>query len=376
MKEIAIIGGGIGGLTLAICLKNKGYRCHIYEKNAEFREVGAAISVFPNALRVYQHLGLLDEIVRAGGQVDDVYLKTETGRILSKTKPRYELPTLCMHRTDLHAILLKHAGAMLHPNHQVETMSTPDNGPVEIVFANGTRKMADAVVGADGLHSVVRRHILNDGPPVFRGYSIWRGVCQASIDIGYGSETYGVGKRVGIVPIKAGWFGWWATLNEPFMQTDEPAGSRQKLLAHFGTWHDPIPELIQRTEHLIKNSLTDRVPVRGWSAGMAVLLGDAAHPTTPNLGQGGCMAIEGAYLLAACINKYGLSPAAFARYETLHFPRASRIVNASLKLGEIGQSESRVLGAVRNALFSAMPARLNMKLIDRYFGYDVTSVEI
>ena len=131
-------------------------------------------------------------------------------------------------------------------------------------------------------------------------------------------------------PVKAGQFGWWATLNESFMQTDEPEGTRQKLLAHFGDWHYPIPELIQHTELILKNSLTDRVPVRGWYKGKVVVLGDAAHPSTPNLGQGGCMAIEGAYILARCIDTYGLTPQAFARYEDLHFPRASRIVKDSL----------------------------------------------
>lgn len=376
MNEIAIIGGGIGGLTLAICLKNKGYTCHIYEKNTEFREVGAAISVFPNALKVYQELGLLDDLLRAGGVVEDVFLKTQSGRILSQTKPRYDLPTLCMHRTDLHTLLLKNAGAVLHPNHKVETIETLHTGQVGIGFTNGTCKTVDAVVGADGLHSFVRQHIIGDGDPVFRGYSIWRGVCQINLHAGYCSESYGIGKRVGIVPIKDGTFGWWATLNEPFMQTDEPEGTRQKLLAHFGDWHAPIPELIQRTERIIKNSLTDRVLVGGWSKGNIVLLGDAAHPTTPNLGQGGCMAIEGAYILAKCIDRYGLSAAAFSRYERLHFPRAKTIVDASLKLGAIGQSENRLMNGLRNTLFALMPPALTMKLIDQYFAYDVTKLAV
>lgn len=376
MKKIAIIGGGISGLTLAICLKKSGYRCHIFEKNAEFREVGAAISVFPNALKVYQELGLLDDILRAGGVVEEVFLKTQTGKILSQTKLQYDLPTLCMHRADLHALLLKNADAMLYPNHQLASVETLDTGQVDVVFANGVRKTVDAVVGADGLHSKVRKHIINDGNPVFRGYSIWRGVCRVDLVAGYGSETYGNGKRVGIVPIKDGQFGWWATLNEPFMQIDEPEGTKQKLLAHFGDWHYPIPELIQRTEHILKNSLTDRIPVRGWSKGMVVLLGDAAHPTTPNLGQGGCMAIEGAYILAKCIDTYGLTPLAFARYEALHFLRAKAIVEASLRLGQIGQVENRVVSSLRNALFSVIPSKINMRLVDAYFSYDVTKLAI
>ena len=376
MKDIAIIGGGISGLTLAICLKQSGYKCHIFEKNGEFREVGAAISVFPNALKVYQKLGLLADILRAGGVVEEVFLKTQTGTILSQTKPRYDLPTLCMHRTDLHALLLKNADAVLYPSHALETVEMLDTGQVDVVFTNGVRKTVDAVAGADGLHSRVRKQIINDGNPVFRGYSIWRGVCRIDLATGYGSETYGTGKRVGIVPIKDGQFGWWATLNEPFMQTDEPEGTKQKLLAHFGNWHYPIPELIQRTEHILKNSLTDRVPVRGWSNGMVVLLGDAAHPTTPNLGQGGCVAIEGAYILARCIEVYGLTPGAFARYEALHFPRAKAIVEASLRLGQIGQVESRVVSALRNALFSVIPSSVNLRMIDAYFSYDVTKLAI
>jgi len=376
MKEIAIIGGGIGGLTLAICLKNSGYQCHIYEKNTEFREVGAAISVFPNALKVFQAVGLLDNILRVSGVVENVFLKTQSGRILSKSSPHYDLPTICLHRTDLHTVLLENVKAELHTHHQVASVETLDTGKVNLVFTNGTHKTVDAVVGADGLHSVIRQQIINDGSPVFRGYSIWRGVCEMDLDAGYGSETYGNGKRVGIVPIKDGQFGWWATLNEPFMQSDEPEGSRQRLLTHFSDWHYPIPELIRNTKHILKNSLTDRVPVRGWSKGMAVLLGDAAHPTTPNLGQGGCMAIEGAYILAKCIDTYGLTPAAFARYEKLHFPRAERIVKASLQLGEIGQLENRAICALRNLLISIVPARLNMKLIDSYFAYDVTKLVV
>ncbi len=376
MKEIAIIGGGISGLTLSICLKQSGYTCHIYEKNAEFREVGAAISVFPNALTVYQEVGILDDILRAAGEVQDVFLKTPSGKILSQSRPRYALPTLCMHRPDLHAILLRHTDALLYTNHSLQTFTTLANGQVEVMFTNGVRKTVDAVVGADGLNSVVREHLINDGKPVFRGYSIWRGVCKLDLAAGYGSETYGSGQRVGIVPIKEGVFGWWATLNEPFMQTDEPEGTKQKLLAHFGNWHYPIPELIEQTEHFIKNSLSDRIPVRGWSKGNVVLLGDAAHPTTPNLGQGGCMAIEGAYILARCIQQYGLNQSAFSRYETLHFPRAKTIVEASLTIGKVGQSKNWLVCAVRDALFRLLPPKLTMRMMDTYFSYDVRKLII
>jgi 2-polyprenyl-6-methoxyphenol hydroxylase-like FAD-dependent oxidoreductase len=222
----------------------------------------------------------------------------------------------------------------------------------------------------------VRKHIINDGAPVFRGYNIWRGVVKTQFDTGYGSETYGRGKRFGIVPIKDGVYGWWATCNEAFMQDDQPEGSKSKLNRLFGDWHYPVPDLIQQTETILKNSLIDREPVRGWSKGNATLLGDAAHPTTPNLGQGGCMAIEGAYLLAKAIRKYGLGPEAFARYENLHYPRAASINRESLNLGKMGQLENPVLIALRNTAFKMTPSFVAMKMIDKYFSYRVTKVEV
>lgn len=160
------------------------------------------------------------------------------------------------------------------------------------------------------------------------------------------------------------------------MQSDEPEGSKNKLLRLFGDWHDPIPELMANTEHIIKNALADREHVRGWSKGQATLLGDAAHPTTPNLGQGGCMAMEGAYTLAKAIERYGLGPQAFQRYEDLHFPRAKRIVLESRRLGVIGQLSQPLLIALRNLAFRCTPSSLAMKLMSKYFEYRVTKLEV
>jgi 2-polyprenyl-6-methoxyphenol hydroxylase-like FAD-dependent oxidoreductase len=126
----------------------------------------------------------------------------------------------------------------------------------------------------------------------------------------------------------------------------------------------------------LKNSLIDRKPWKGWTIGNVTLLGDAAHPTTPNLGQGGCMAIEGAYILAKSINKYGLTKKTFERYEELQYPRSEKIVKESLKLGKMGQLENPILIYLRNLAFKMMPSNVAMKLIDKYFSYRVTRLEI
>ncbi len=375
-KKIAIIGGGIAGLTFARCLGTEDYDLHLFEKKEDFGEIGAAISMFPNALCVMDHLGLLEEILTSSGRFQTVYIKTRKGAILSKTSPKSDYPVICIHRADLHQILLNHIDAKLYRDYSLKTLSHKDNEQIELEFENGESMLFDAVVGADGVHSVVRQHILNDGKPIFRGYNIWRGVVKTNFDVGYGSETFGKGQRAGIVPIKDGVYGWWATCNEDYMQDDSPEGTKEKLIRLFGEWHAPIPELIQETTHILKNSTVDRIPKRGWTSGYATLLGDAAHPTTPNLGQGGCMAVEGAYILAKSIHKYGLAPKAFDRYEALHFPRSKTIVNESLKLGKMGQLTNPVLIGFRNFAFKAMPSSLAMKMVDKYFSYRVTNLDI
>lgn len=376
MKKIAIIGGGIAGLTFARCLTMKEYEVHIFEKKEQFGEIGAAISVFPNALCVLDNLGLLDSILEKSGQFKTVYLKTDKGTVLSKSEPTSDYPVICMHRADLHSTLLENIQAKLFKNYALQNISHLENGQVSLLFQNGETHVFDAVIGADGVHSLVRKHIINDGEPIFRGYNIWRGVVKTNFDIGYASETYGKGKRVGIVPIKDGFYGWWATCNEAFMQDDQPETTKEKLNRLFGDWHYPIADLINNTDHILKNSLFDRKPQKGWSKGNVTLLGDAAHPTTPNLGQGGCMAIEGAYILARSIEKYGLSQKAFDRYEELQYPRSENIINESLKLGKMGQLSNPILITLRNFAFKIMPSSVAMKMIDKYFSYRVTNLKI
>jgi 2-polyprenyl-6-methoxyphenol hydroxylase-like FAD-dependent oxidoreductase len=375
-KQIAIIGGGIAGLTFARCLTTSEYDIHIFEKKEHFGEIGAAISMFPNALCVLDELGLLDKILESSGQFKTVYLKTQKGTILTKSEPKSDYPVICIHRADLHGILLQNIDARLYNNHALKNISHLASGQIILDFENGESRAFDAVVGSDGIHSVVRKHIINDGEPIFRGYNIWRGVVKTNFDIGYGSETYGRGQRVGIVPIKDGVYGWWATCNENYMQDDRPEGTKEKLNRLFGDWHYPIPDLINNTEHILKNSLADRKPHKGWTKGNATLLGDAAHPTTPNLGQGGCMAIEGAFILAKSIHKYGLTKKSFDRYEELQYPRSEDIVNESLKLGKMGQLTNPVLVSLRNFAFKIMPSSVAMKMIDKYFSYRVTKLEI
>lgn len=377
MQTISIVGGGIGGLTAAIALNRKGFRCDVYERSALFSEVGAAISVWPNALRVFQQLGFLNQVLAKAGVIKDAFIKTKAGKTLSHTQPNYELPAVCMHRADLLAVLLKQLPPEhLHTGHELARFEPPTAGPVRLKFTNGEERVSELLIGADGIHSTIRQRILGDGAPLFRGYNIWRGIAKLDLTQGYASESWGQGKRVGIVPIRDGVFGWWATANEGLGESDEPEGTLAKLNRLFRDWHAPIPQLFDHSGRIIKTSLLDRMPVGGWHQGKAVLLGDAAHPTTPNLGQGACMAIEGAYLLAECLSTYGLSEMALSRYEASHFARTQDVTQTSLRLGQMGQWQHPLATRLRDLAVSLQPRQASARMMDNYFNYDVTQTRI
>lgn len=376
--HISIIGGGIGGLTTALCLSHQGFHNYtIYERAAEFKEIGAAISLWPNALHVYKEIGIYESLQEKWGEIGSAFLKTDKGKVISKTSPDYGLPLVCIHRAHLHSTLLEGISKeKLVPKHRLLNVEL-GAARSTLHFENGTRIETDLVIGADGINSALRQQLKNDGKPVFRGYNIWRGIATlADTPVGYSSETWGKGSRVGIVPISAEKFGWWATLNEEEGQGDEPQGTLAKLKQHFGNWHDPIPQLFENSPEIIKNKIGDRPSSPGWHRQNAVLLGDAAHPTTPNLGQGACMAIEGAYLLAKCLAHFPDHQSAFARYEALHYKRSSDVTKQSLQNGKMGQLENGLAIKARNTMLKSMPEKLVMRMIDKFFSYNVTTIDI
>ncbi len=376
--KIAIIGGGIGGLTTAICLEYFGFKNYtVYEQAKEFKEIGAAISLWPNALKVYKKIGIYNQLTTNWGEINSAFIKTNKGLVLTKTTPKYDLPLVCIHRAHLHNTLLDNISKeKLRSNHKLIQINVAEK-KTKLKFENGTNIDADLIIGADGINSIIRNFILKDGKPIYRGYNIWRGVAKLKdIPTGYSSETWGKGKRVGIVPIKDNTFGWWATLNEDENAIDEPENTLNKLTTIFGEWHQPIPQLFKNSTEIIKSKIGDRPPTRGWHQEKIVLVGDAAHPTTPNLGQGACMSIEGAFLLSKCISNFNDCKTAFGKYENYHFKRSSDVVKQSLQNGKLGQLNNNIAIKARNTMIKSLPEKLALKMLDKFFDYDVTSIEI
>ncbi|HEY0155008.1 MAG TPA: FAD-dependent monooxygenase, partial [Longimicrobium sp.] len=187
------------------------------------------------------------------------------------------------------------------------------------------------------------------------------------------TESLGAGLRFGVVPIGEGRVAWWATANEQEGTDDGGEGAKPKLLRLFRGWHAPIPQLLEATpaEAILKNDSYDRPPVRGWSRGRVTLLGDAAHPTTPNMGQGGCMAIEDAAVLADALVRNPDIPDALRDFERRRFRRVAGIVRQSLQYGQVAQWERPAAVRLREAIFRLTPDAVTALAMRRTFAFDV-----
>jgi 2-polyprenyl-6-methoxyphenol hydroxylase-like FAD-dependent oxidoreductase len=370
-RHILIAGAGIGGLTLACALRRAGHTVSVFERAEALRPVGAGITIQMNAMAALRGIGLGEAVAEAGARIQRGAVLDASGRVLSLMRVDQlgtELgePMVCLLRGRLQAVLLAHAGEEQVHTGRAVTGFQDDGRRVTVTLSDGSSETGDVLVGADGLRSVVRRELLGDEPLRYAGYTSWRGVAPAEAlleDALRTSESWGPGARFGIVPIGFGQVYWFATLNAPAGGQDAPGRSRERLLEVFGGWHAPIPGLIQATpeEAILRTDINDRPPARRWTKGRVTLLGDAAHPMTPNLGQGGCQAMEDAVVLAGCLSRAGGVEAALADYEHRRVERANSFVARSYALGRMAQWESAAGRFVRDTLMRMVPEGLAAK---------------
>jgi 2-polyprenyl-6-methoxyphenol hydroxylase-like FAD-dependent oxidoreductase len=265
---------------------------------------------------------------------------------------------VALHRGRLHAVLLDAVGADTVVTAAQVTSFEQGSRSVQVVLANGQRVDADLLVGADGLHSSVRAQLVGTGAPVYSGYTSWRGVTPSNTVAlpSRTSESWGRGERFGIVPIGFGEIYWFAVANATPDGRDDDV--RRDLLARFGSWHEPVAAIIEATppDRILRTDIYDRDPIERWHAGRVVLLGDAAHPMTPNLGQGAGQAIEDAVVLDQCLAASSSIDEALTRYEQQRVARANGIVLASRRFGAIAQWSNPIAAWIRDRAMSLTPA--------------------
>jgi 2-polyprenyl-6-methoxyphenol hydroxylase-like FAD-dependent oxidoreductase len=302
------------------------------------------MSLWPNATRILESLGVLGPVIARGDPVTHFNLMRPDGRIISGIPMGgFATPALCIHRADLHRVLREALPeSCLEANQRVQSFSQ-DRDRVTVNTATGRSHDADGLIGADGIHSAIRAQLHGALNPTHRGYCIWRGIAPAIPGgvPGHISETWGWGRRFGILPIGQGRVCWYATRNAEPAEGDAPCGRKAEVQALFRDWHPPIPGLIAATEpgDILRNDARDRPPLRLWGDRRVTLLGDAAHPITPNVGQGACMAIEDAACLARSVLRISSVDAALRDYEASRRSRTARVARQSRFIGAIGQWE-------------------------------------
>jgi salicylate hydroxylase len=340
--HVIIVGAGIGGLTTALSCLRHGMRVTLLEQAKELREIGAGVQISSNGASVLRELGLSEEVERVAVKpITFRVLSFETGDLISdmplgkEAEERYGAPFYQFHRADLLATLTNNLPPnVLRIQSRVEDF-TQDESSVTVVLANGERISGDVLVGADGIHSVVRPRLVGDGPTTFSGKLVWRALISADrlIDLDFKERFYGwagLGRMVWAYWVRPGEifnFGGVVPSSEVRREAWSQTGELDELRASFAGANPRLASLIDRIDEAFITGLYDRDPLPVWTSGRATLLGDAAHAMLPYLAQGATQSIEDGFVLAECLGRCGQRdiPGALAAYELKRRPRTTKV---------------------------------------------------
>lgn len=343
--SVAIIGGGIGGLCAALSLLRAGIDAHVYEQADAFVEVGAGVQISPNASRILHRIGLAEALAETAVAATALHQRHwQDGRSLLYSpladvmEHAFGAPHYQMHRADLLRILEQAVpAANLHLGHRLTTW-IERGGHVEIEFENGERVLADAVVGADGIHSTARRALFGAENPRFTGCACYRGLIPAErlthLALPMTVQVWmGPGKHFVHYFVRGGRLVNFVAVVEQEAWTHESWTDRVGIAdarRAFEGWHPQVRDILRAIEDTYMWALFDRIPMARWSVGRATLLGDACHAMLPFMAQGASQAIEDGATLAACLANTGQGVAdALQRYERLRRPRTARVQGLS-----------------------------------------------
>jgi 2-polyprenyl-6-methoxyphenol hydroxylase-like FAD-dependent oxidoreductase len=379
-NKVMIIGGGIGGLSAGVGLQAKGVPIAIYEAQPEIRELGTGTGIQRVAQEGLAQLGLTEAIHAVAGQPFEELrlISHRNGRTMARIPRRGE--AFIVHRGDLIEVLkqgLRDQG-VIHCSSECVGFEQDESG-VTARFADGREERGAALIGADGVRSVIRQQVIGDGPPLYSGQTAWRGMpvyTHPTLPGNISEQVWGPAGLFGLFPCNERLF-WWASEVRPEGEPDTPDGRKADLLKTYGDWPESLGEVIENTpdEQIYRGDLYHRRPAKTWTEGRVTLQGDAAHPTMPAMGQGAGMAIEdGAVVareLAAAgdLQTGGAVAAAFQRYEEKRLPRTSGIVNTARRLAEMCKWKSRPALAAREAMLSAIPERVWLRTYEHEHTY-------
>ncbi len=381
--RVLIVGAGIGGLTAAIALRRVGVDAVVLERAPELREVGAGISLWPNAINAYRRLGVGASVEATGARVGDSTIRDWRGRSLHRSssdlvEARFGAPLIMIRRAALHTILRD----ALEPD-AVRLGTTcvsidQDQTGVRVQLKDDSVESCDVVIGADGLHSMVRGATVSDGPPRHSRLRAWRAVVSADeevaaqVDVG---EYWGHGSLFGVQSLGANSFYWYAASSATETSPGQGAGQgtdKDELLRRFRSWAAPISDLVEAADgqSILRNDLYDRPAPVSMAFGRVALLGDAAHPMLPSLGQGACQAVEDGETLATALAEDSDPVSALRRYSERRCRTAALAVTQSRRMSKVAHAHNPVAVALRNALLGRASQEASLNRLASLVGGD------
>lgn len=348
--KVAIIGAGIGGLTLALYLKRQGIVPVIYESAPVIEPAGAGIMMAYNAMQVFEDLGLAESITAAGNNVRGFEISDQKEKLIMATtldQPDLQkgIYNVAIHRADLQRILSEAVGAE-HIQLSRRLRSIEEGPTIKLLFEDGHQATCDYLFGADGIKSAVRNHIAPQSTLRDSGQVCWRGICtppSPDLKSDIAIEQWGHGQRFGYVLLNPGQIYWFAVSNEKHVVDDNIPESLKSF--------NPIAQqLIAATpaDKIIYSKISDLSPLAFWHKEHICLIGDAAHATTPNMGQGGCQAIEDAYTIGKLLEQGHALKDTFPLLRQLRKKRVNKIVRQSRLIGSLSQLENKYAASFRN----------------------------
>ncbi|MBH5317778.1 FAD-dependent monooxygenase [Paenibacillus sp. GSMTC-2017] len=384
-----VIGGGIGGLSCAIALRKVGWDVTVFEQNETLIENGAGIVLAANAMRALKSLDIAKHIQEEGTPIGVAELRSWDGNLLAslpvdKQAIRYGTPSYLIHRGKLQSILHSHClhiGVSVHLGKSFAEVDENNDG-VEVRFPDGTSTYSDLLIAADGYRSKIRDQLFGHSSLRYSGYRAIRGIGSFEdprypLAAGGGFEALGKGARFGFSHLGNGRIFWFAAINEPEGQRAHftPEEHKKLLLQKFQNWYSPVPSVVEATStsDILSHSIYDLAPLSNWSKGRITLLGDAAHPMLPNLGQGGAQAMEDAVVLADLLKNKPIGTTlveSLKAFEKLRIQRVSKIVRQSRLMGRLMQLESPLALTIRNAAFRVAVDKFFIARLHPVVGYD------
>jgi 2-polyprenyl-6-methoxyphenol hydroxylase-like FAD-dependent oxidoreductase len=377
-----IVGGGVAGLAAAIALRRVGVEVVVFEQADELRKVsvGGGLHIWPNAIKALRQIDLGDRVEAIGSVVERSQFRTWQGDLLADldigtSSRKVGAVTIGVSRGELHANLAEALGGDAVRLGSECVGFTQDSTGVVARFADGSDERGDVLIGADGLRSVVRSQLLGAEEPRYSGYTSWLALVDLS-----GRDApedvltvlFGRGSRFIYYHVGGGRFGWIANKNTPPGRAD-PEGGKAAVLDSYSGWAEPVATLVESTDEarVVRMDLCDRPPVKQWGEGRVTLLGDAAHPMTPNIAQGACQGIEDAVVLMKSLASERDTVAALRTYEDLRRTRTATLTKRSRMVGAIGQWESPLLCAFRNRILLKAFQKVAVKNDEKLFAFEV-----